>query len=137
GRDAAALRNYNCRQSVQNIVPSSGGHREFSKKFSLVPDPKPHSFAINGKIARNPIIPLGEPVSFHGTEGLLRRAPQGWARILCVAPDHHVAAPWNQIDQAAECQLVGLKIWINVGVIVFERSNDQIIRMIMEKLGPA
>src|SRR5229473_1439981 len=47
------------------------------------------------------------------------------------------AARGHKIDQAAESQLVGLKIRINVRVVVFERGDDQIIGMVVKEFGPA
>src|SRR5260370_27780790 len=57
-RDTAPLRNYNCRQGVQDVVPPSGGYRKFSKPFSPMLDPKPHGIALKGKAAPQPIISL-------------------------------------------------------------------------------
>jgi len=50
-----------------------------------------------------------------------------------VAPNDDAPAPRHQIDQPAKGQLVGVEIGVNIGVIVFERGDDQVIRMVMEK----
>src|SRR5260370_14670985 len=100
-------------------------------------DAKPDGFANNGKIARHPIIAFIETIGFHWTKRLLRSAPQSRPRIPCIAPDHHASAPRHKIHEASKSQLVGLEIWINVGVIVFERGDNQIVRMVMKKLGSA
>src|SRR5260370_37946506 len=50
-RDTASLRNYNCRQGVQDVVPPSVGHLECSERFSSMLYTKPHCFAINRKAA--------------------------------------------------------------------------------------
>src|SRR5260370_5570038 len=96
---------------------------------------KPHGFALNRKVAGRPVIPLVEPVGLHRAKSLLRRSAQGRTRVFRVAPNDHAAAPGNQIDQPAKSQFISLKIRIDVGVIVFERSNDQVIGMIVKKFG--
>src|SRR5260370_4808801 len=118
-------------------MPSRGGQRKLSKQLTLMCDAKAHGITIDGKVARHPIIPIVETVHFYRAESLFCCAPQGRPRIFRVAPDDRAATPRNKINQAAESQLIGLKIRINVGVIVFERGNDQIIGMVMKKLGPA
>src|SRR5712692_6615346 len=100
-------------------------------------DAKPHSFAINGKAARHPIIPIIESVRFQRAKGLFHRASQGWARVFCVAPNDHAAAPGNKILQAAESQLISLKIRVYVGVMLFEGRDDQGLEMVMKKFQPS
>src|ERR1700674_2046525 len=118
-------------------MPSRGGQRKFSEQLSLMRRPKPHGFAIDSEATCHPIIPIVEAVRIYRAESLFCCAPQSRSRIFRVAPDDRAATPRNKINQTAESQLVSLKVRINVGVIVFERGNDQIIGMVMKKLGPA
>ena len=113
-----------------------GDQRKFSKRFSTLRDAKPHGFAIDGEATRHPIIPVVETVCFHGTKSFFRSAPQSRARFFRVTPNNHSSTPRNKIHQAAKSQLVGFKIRINVGVVVFERGDNQIIGMIVEEFRP-
>src|ERR1700676_5146343 len=116
-------------------MPSRGGQRKFSEQLSLMRRPKPHGFAIDSEATCHPIIPIVEAVRIYRAESLFCCAPQSRSRIFRVAPDDRAATPRNKIYQAAESQLVSLKVRINVGVIVFERGDDQIIGMAMKKVG--
>src|SRR5256886_5216115 len=122
---------------MQDVGASRGGQRKFAKVFTTLGDAKPHHFAIDREAARDPIIRIVETVRFHRTKSLLGSPPQGRARFFHVAPNDHATTPGNKIHQAAESQLVGFEIRINVGMIVFERRDNQIIGMVVEKLWPA
>jgi len=58
------------------------------------------------------------------------------ARIVRVAPDDTRPRLGTRLTRRRKA-IVRLKVRINIGVIVFERGNDQIIGMVMKKLGPA
>src|SRR6202045_725872 len=118
-------------------MSSRGGQRKFSELFSMMSRPKPHGFAVDVETARHPIIPIVETVRINRAESLFCCPPQSRSRIFRVAPDDRTATPRNKINQTAKSQLVSLEVRINVGVIVFERGDDQIIGMVMKKLGPA
>src|SRR5690348_13443071 len=98
--------------------------------------PKVHPLAFYSKFLGDPIISGGESVRLDGTESLFRRASQRRARFLRVAPDHDFSAPRDEIQQPTKRQLIGLKIRINVGVVVLKRRHDQIVWMIVKKLWP-
>src|SRR2546430_6932006 len=110
-------------------MPPRGGQREFPKQLSMMRDLKPHNLVINGAIARHPITTAIETVRFHWTESLFRRALQRLTGFLRVAPNYDSPSPGDKIDQAAESQLIGLKIGIDVSVVVFERGDRKSTRL--------
>src|SRR5713101_730495 len=95
------------------------------------------SATINGEIARDPIIFRSESIRGDRTESLLCCTAQSRARIFAIAPDHHAPSSRNKVHQPAEGQLVGLKIGVDVRVVVLERGNNQVVGMVMKKLGSA
>ena len=62
---------------------------------------------------------------------------QRGAGSLCVAPEYDPAVTRHEIHQALESELVDVKVGIDIGVIVFERRDDEVVGVVMEKFGAA
>src|SRR5262249_35460679 len=52
-------------------------------------------------------------------------------------PDCDAATARNEIDETFEGELIDIEIRVDVGVIVFQRGDDQMVGMIVEKLRAA
>ena len=72
-------------------------------------------------------------VANHRAEGFFRCVVQRFAGAG-VAPDDHAAAPRNQVHQSTKRELIGFKIRVDVGVIEFQRGDDQVVGLVMEEL---
>src|SRR5216684_9409356 len=136
GADPAAICNRHRCHRVHRVVPPRRHQRKFPERFCTVSDTKSHLVAFHRKVARNPIVRGIKSVRLDRTQRFLSRMPQRGPRLVHISPDHHSPSPRHQIDQASKRKLIGLKIGIDVRVIVFERSNDQIVWMIMKELWP-
>src|SRR5260370_35059370 len=76
----------------------------------------------------------GKGVRLHRTESALRRAANRRTRRLRISPEHNAPAPGHQVHQPLELQLDGREVRVDIGVGEFQRSDDQVVRMIMKKL---
>ena len=82
------------------------------------------------QIARDPEIVAAESVGLHGTKRLGHHAAHRGA----FAPANDAPAPRHQIHQPPELQLDGGEVGVNIGVIEFERGDDQIVGAVVQKL---
>ncbi len=125
--DSPSVRHGHRRHRIQGVVLSSRGQRKFTKRCSPMLHSESHHVAFHRKFLRLPVISPVKSIRLHRAECFFGCPPQRWSRFFRVAPNHDSTAPRHKIHQPAERQLVSLKIRANVRVIVFERSNDQII----------
>src|SRR5579883_3479371 len=133
GQDAAPMRHRGCGKRVKNIVAAGRIERDFAERPATMRDAEAHGFAFVAHRLGNPVVRLAKSVGFHGAEGLLDRSPQRRAGLLGVAPNHDAPAPRHQVHKAFEREFVRRKIRIDIGMIVFERRDDQIVRVIVEE----
>src|SRR5437588_12905706 len=95
---------------------------------------KPHDFAINGRVAHHPVIAAAETVGFDRAKCFFRRAPQGQARIILLAPNDNATAPRYKVNQATESVAFGFKHRINLRLIVFEGREIQVSESVMKEM---
>src|SRR2546429_4696946 len=100
-------------------------------------DAKTHPFALHGKIRGAPVVAGAKPVLLDRADRFSCCGTERRAGFLRVSPKHHFATPGHKVHQPAECELIGLKVRIDIGVIVFQGRNDQIVGMIMKKFWAA
>src|SRR5437773_12019539 len=100
-------------------------------------DAKAHGVTSKFRFASDPFVFSGKTVRNHWTESLCGGFAKSGTRLFRVSPDDYAAIAWDEIDEAFESELIRREVWIDVGVIVFEGRNDQMIGMIVEKLWAA
>src|SRR5579859_1073870 len=75
-------------------------------------------------------------VAFDRAKGLGQAALQAWT-LRCVAeraiPGHNAASAWDQVHQALECGFYRVKIFVDVGVIELDRSEDDGVGKVVEE----
>ena len=131
--DAAAVGDGDGRERVENVVPSGDRHANAGD----FPAAKGHA-KFGGVVV--PMNIAGAPIAFGGkAEGFdgAKRFCDGFLKLCALAPDQDFAAARNEIDEAAKLQGDGSEVGINIGVIVFERGEDQLVGMIVEKFRAA
>ncbi len=87
------------------------------------------------EIAGDPIGFAAESKSFHTAERFFDYPANGNGERLVIAPGDDSSTARNEIYQTAELQFDGGEIGINIGVIEFERSDDEFIGMVVQKFG--
>ena len=83
-----------------------------------------------------PVRPGSGSVSFYRAKGFRQTTLQAWAfgRLAGGAIEgHDASAARDQIHQALECRLNGIEVFVNVGMIEFDRSeNDGVGKVVQE-----
>src|SRR5438876_11970303 len=100
-------------------------------------DAKTHPFALHGKIRGDPVVAGTKTVLLDRAERFFCCATERRAGFLRVSPKHHFSTPGSKVHEPAEGESIGLKVRIDIGVIVFQGRNDQIVGMIMKKFWAA
>ena len=111
---------------------TGGGQPKFPVSLALVFDAEFHAVAVGLHVRGAPIVAAFQTVGNHGAKRFFRGFVQRFPGIR-VAPNDDAPAPRHQIHQAAKGQLVSVEIRVNVRVIVFQRSDDQVVGMVMKK----
>src|SRR5258708_2479517 len=135
--DASSLRDDDRGERVQYIVAAGSGHREFAKEFPFVGDMEFHRVTRKFRFAGNPVVFRGKAVSDYRAECFGGGFAQRRTGFFRVAPNHNTAIARHEVDQAFESEFVGVEVGIDVGVIVFERRDDEIVGMVMEEFRSA
>src|ERR1700739_2099263 len=93
---------------------------------------KTHLIFFEGNLAGNPVIRRFETVPDHRAKGFFGDLAEGFAGIR-ITPNNHSATTRHEIDEALESQLVHVEISVNVGMIEFHGSNDQVVGSVVEE----
>ena len=129
-RNAAAIGDGNRGQRVQHVVAARPAQAQCARALRLGA-PRENAWpprGIQGRRRSSRLSPL-ETVGFDRTKRLRHDS----AHRRAFAPADDASAARNQIHQAAELQLDGGEIGVNIGVIEFERGDDQIVGTVVQE----
>src|SRR5229473_2205872 len=135
--DSPSLRHGHRSQCVQNIVPARRRKIELSRRLASMCYMEAHNFALDAHTAGDPVVCHPESIRFHGTKRLFGSATQCWPRIIGVAPDDDSATSRHEIYESPKGEFISGKVRINVCMIVFDRSNNEIVGVVMKKFRPS
>ena len=84
-----------------------------------------------------PVRPGSGSVSFHRAKGFRQTALQAWA--FGGLPDgaiegNDASAARDQVHQALECRLDGIEVFVDVGMIEFDRGENDGVRKVVQEL---
>src|SRR5205807_219267 len=127
--DAAAVGERDRGERVQNVVASHERKRHARAFFGFAGDAKMRGAVAKFEITGDPQIFVPKAVGFHRA----KRLGQDSAYCRAFAPRDDATAARNQIDQAAKLQFYGGEIGVNIGMIEFERSDDQIVGVVVKE----
>jgi len=130
--DAAALADNECSKCIQDIVMARNGEVEFAKECAFVSDAEGHAVSVGFNLSGDPLVACFEAVSANGTEGFFGGLVQRFSGST-VTPDHDATASRDKIHETAEGELIGFEVSVDIGVIIFEGGEDEVVGMVVEE----
>src|SRR3984957_13127379 len=120
-------------EGVQNVVAACKRQSNLGHFLRAMGDAEFHAVINMANVAGDPGGGAVESVSFYRAKCFFcYPADCGGMRIV-IAPSDNSSAARNQIYESAELQFDGREIGVNIGVIEFQRGDDELVGMIVKK----
>src|ERR1019366_5190619 len=120
-------------KSIQYIVPPRERKANLCHFLAEMRDAKFHAAVNVGDVAGDPGCCPVQAVRFDRTKRFFNHPVDGSRERNIVLPGHNSSATGEQIYETAKLQFDGWKIGVNIGVIKFQRGDDEFVGMIVEK----